>query len=214
MIELIASIVVFILTHVIPAYGKLRQGLIERFGKRLYFILYSILSWSVIVWLGFAFIGAPYIELWGQPDWTRWVPLLGMPIACILFIGGLLASNPLSLAIGKRKFYPEQPGIIGLSHHPVMMAFALWALLHIVPNGDAASVLLFGLLMALSFYGPYALDKRKKQNLGEEEWQRLAASKGNLSGSNGWVPGLFGGTAFYLLLIWGHEWVIGVLPLP
>ena len=63
MIELIAAIVVFILTHVIPTYGKLRQGLIERLGKRLYFILYSILSWSVIVWLGFAFIGG-----WAQPQ--------------------------------------------------------------------------------------------------------------------------------------------------
>ncbi len=214
MIELIAAIIVFILTHVIPAYGTLRQGLIERLGKRLYIVLYSILSWSVIIWLGFAFIQAPYIELWGQPPWTRWVPVLGMPIACILFIGGFLASNPMSLAIGKIEFDPEQPGIIGLSRHPVMMAFALWALLHMFPNGDVASVLMFGLLMALSLYGPYALDKRRKQALGEAEWQRLTASKGKLSGSNGWVPGLFGGAAFYLLLVWGHEWVIGASPLP
>ena len=214
MIELIAAIVVFILTHIIPAYGKLRQGLIDRLGKRLYIVLYSILSWSVIIWLGFAFIGAPYIELWGQPPWTRWAPLLGMPIVCIFFIGGFLASNPLSLAIGKSAFNSEQPGIIGLYRHPVMLAFALWALLHLIPNGDVASLLMFGLLMALSFYGPYALDKRKKQTLGETEWQRLAASKGKLSGINGWVPGLFGGAAFYLLLLWGHEWVIGVSPLP
>ena len=214
MIELIAAIAVFILSHVIPAYGPCRQGLINLLGKRLYIALYSALSVVVVVWLGFAFIDAPYIELWGHPAWTRWVPLLGMPVGCVLFIGGFWASNPLSLSISKADFDPARPGLIGLSRHPVIMAFALWTLVHLAPNGDVASVLMFGLLTGLSFYGPYTINKRKKQQLGEAAWQHLAASRGTLRGSNGWLIGIIGGGAFYFLLLWAHEWVLGVSPLP
>ncbi len=214
MIELTAALIVFILAHVIPAYGPLRQSLINLLGKRLYIVLYSSLSVVLFIWLGFAFFNAPYIELWGQPAWTRWVPLLGMPIVCVAFMGGFFASNPLSLSIGKQKFDPERPGLIGLSRHPVMIAFALWPALHLPPNGDVRSVLLFGLLLALSIYGPYTIDKRKKQSLGQEEWQRLAASKGNFTGSNGWLAGILGGAALYVLLLWAHESVIGASPLP
>ncbi len=214
MIELIAAIIVFILTHVIPAYGSVRQSLIKLFGKRLYIMLYSGLSLGVVIWLGLAFIDAPYIELWGQPLWTRWLPILGMPVVCVLFMGGFLSTNPLSLSIGKQPFDPERPGLIGLSRHPVMIAFILWALIHLAPNGDVSSLLLFGLLAGLCLYGPYTIDKRKKRLLGEEEWHRLAASKGNFRGRNGWTAGIFGGAALYLLLLWTHESVIGVSPYP
>jgi len=214
MIELTAAIIVFILTHVIPAYGPLRQSLIARLGKRLYIILYSGLSVAVFIWLGFAFFNAPYIELWGQTVWTRWVPIIGMPVVCILFVGGFLASNPLSLSIGKQPFDPKRPGLIGLTRHPVMMAFALWPALHLFPNGDISSVLLFGLLMGLGIYGPYTIDKRNKQSLGLEEWQRLASSKGTFAGSNGWFVGIIGGGGLYFLLLWAHESVIGASPLP
>jgi uncharacterized membrane protein len=214
MIELTAAITVFILTHIIPAYGPLRQSLISLLGKRLYIILYSSLSIAVFIWLGFAFFNAPYIELWGQPTWTRWVPIIGMPFVCILFVGGFMATNPLSLSIGKKNFDQTRPGIIGLTRHPVMMAFALWPGLHLFPNGDVGSVLLFGLLMGLGFYGPYTIDKRNKQSLGLEEWQRLADSKGTFAGSNGWLAGIIGGGVLYVVLLWGHKMVIGVSPLP
>lgn len=214
MIELILAITVFSLAHIIPSFGPLRQRLINLLGKRLYIVLYSALSVVTLTWLGFAFIAAPHIELWGQPVWTRWVAILGMPIVCVLFVGGFLSSNPLSLSIGKKTFNPMRPGLIGLSRHPVMLAFTLWSLVHLLPNGDVRSVLLFGLLMGLNIYSPMAIDKRKKQKLGVEEWCRLAASRGRFKGGNGWTAGMIGGAALYFLLLWAHEYVIGVSPLP
>ncbi len=219
------AVAVFVATHLIPAWRPLRGRLVAAVGERAYMVLYSILSLAVLGWLGWAYGEAPYEEIWPYAEWTPWVPTLVMPFSCTLLVAGLSAPNPLSVALTTRGFDPERPGIAALTRHPLMWSLALWAAAHMVPNGDVASVVLFGLFLAISLYGPVSLDRKCRSRLGEAEWRRLSAATSNFP-----FDGVFGGRArlrlgeigvwrvaaglaLYAVLLVGHEWAVGVWPL-
>ena len=104
-----------------------------------------------------------------------------MPVVCVLLVLGLSSPNPLSMsAVRGAAFDPARPGIVALVRHPVLWAALLWALAHLVPNGDLAHVILFGLLALLAGGGMLIFDRRQRRRLGEEEWARLAAHSSNL----------------------------------
>lgn len=216
MSNLVVAISIFLLSHVIPAYKPLRNGLVRLMGERVFLISYGSLSTFLLLWLFWAFFNAPYQELWGSINWTRWVPLLTMPVACILAVVGLLSPNPLSISfVAAAKYDPAKPGIVALTRHPAILGLFLWAMCHIPPNGDVAALLMFGLLALLSAYGPISLNMKKRQRLGDEEWMRLTneAKAASISLRQiGWLR-ILGGLAVYILLLLGHELFIGVAPI-
>ncbi|MDP6172988.1 MAG: NnrU family protein [Rhodospirillales bacterium] len=213
MSELLAATGLFVLTHVLPALGRPRQALIERFGRREYMVAYSMLSLITLTWLFVAFARAPHVALWDQTIWMRWVPLTLMPLSCMLLVGGLSVHNPLSLTLRSQGFDPARPGILALTRHPIPWALAIWAGAHIPPNGDGAGVIMFSLLLALSLYGPFALDRKRRAFLGVEAWEALAAGNG-FSRPSQWALSVVGGLVLYFAILLGHEYVIGVSPLP
>ncbi|MEO5337103.1 MAG: NnrU family protein [Magnetospirillum sp. WYHS-4] len=224
--ELFAATAVFILAHAIPAWRPIREGLVRRMGEVAYVIAYTALTLAIVVWLGIAYARAPYIEVWPFATSLRWVPLAVMPFACILLVAGLSAPNPLSVGAGSKGYDPVRPGIVTITRHPLMWAFILWAAAHLAPNGDLASILLFGLLLGLGSMGPASLDAKRRRHLGEEEWLRLAigtsnipfaavlAGRARLHGTGIGLWRLLGGLALYGLILWGHEAAIGVSPYP
>ena len=226
MLELILAVLVFLASHAIPAVRPVRAALTARFGERVYLILYSMVSLGVLVWLGGAYARAPYVEIWPFALWTRWVPVLVMPLACILLVAAVSSANPFSIEIGHRSFDPERPGIVSVTRHPLIWAFALWAGAHLVPNGDVASALLFGLLLVLSLLGLASLDAKRRAQWGAEEWaDRIRTTSSlpfaavftrrtrlDLAGIGFWR--VAAGLVLYALLWLGHEWAIGVSPAP
>ncbi len=226
MIELILAVLVFLASHAIPAVRPVRAGLTARLGERLYLILYSVVSLAVLVWLGGAYGRAPYVELWPFALWTLWAPVLVMPFACILLVAAVTSANPFSIEIGRRTFDPERPGIVSVTRHPLIWAFVLWAGAHLVPNGDVASVILFGLLLVLSLLGLPSLDAKRRAQWGAGEWARRTAATSSLpfvavlTGHNRFDLAGIGlwrvaaGLALYALLWLGHQWAIGVSPSP
>lgn len=226
MAELVAATLLFIATHALPALGPLRTRLIGWLGRGVYLGLYSLLSIATLAWLALAFHRAPYLEIWPFAEWTRWVPLSFMLPACVLIVGGLALPNPFSLSFRGDAFDPERPGLLAVTRHPVPWGLALWAGAHIPPNGDAAALFLFAILSALSLYGLSALDRRRRAALGDDVWIRLSlgtsnlplaallARRARLSRPAHWGIALGGGGALYLALLFGHEYAIGVSPLP
>ena len=223
--DLFLAVGLFIATHAIPAARPLRNALIGLLGKGPYMVLYSLLSLAVIVWLGVAYAAAPYVEIWPQESWMRWVPVLAMPVASILFLAGLMAPGTLSVGFGRRGFDPRRPGIVSITRHPVIWALLIWSVTHMVANGDGASLILFGLLTGLALSGPKSLDHKAKAHLGVEEWNRLTKSTLSIpltalfSGKArldwwgiGWIP-VLGGLVLYGAFLSLHETVIGVSPL-
>jgi uncharacterized membrane protein len=60
-----------------------------------------------------------------------------------------------------------------------MWANGLWALSHIGPNGDLASLVFFGSLTLLALGGTVLIDRKKRLALGSN-WSRLAEVTSNI----------------------------------
>jgi uncharacterized membrane protein len=225
--ELILAFALFFLSHIIPVRPTIREWLIRHIGKAFYLAAYSVLSIILFVWLIVAVGRAPYLALWPFAPWQLWIPNVAMLFVCLLLAFGMAVPNPLSIASrNDATFDPDHPGIVGVTRHPVLWAAALWAIAHIVPNGDLAHVLLFGLFSAFSIVGMLAIDARKQRMLGAAKWHHLShhTSLVPLAALVGgrWRPSLHeinlfrfvAAVGLYAGLLALHQPIIGVSPLP
>lgn len=173
MAELLLATTVFLATHALAAVRPWRAALVNRLGRRTSLILFSAVSLGLVVWLGAAYADADYIELWPYEPKLKWLALSVMPVACVLIVAGLSSRNPFSLGAGADGFDPARPGIVRLTRHPAVWGLTIWALVHIPINGDAASLILFGLLAGLGLAGPLSLDAKRSRAMGEDAWTAL-----------------------------------------
>ena len=221
------ALTAFFASHVVPARPAVRRSLQAHLGGVAYGVIYSAVSLAVLAWLIAAARNAPHIQLWDFELWQLWVPNLVMPLVCVLIAFGLVAPNPFSFAgRGSASFDPDHPGIAGITRHPLLWAITLWALAHMVPNGDLAHALLFGLFAVFGLVGMAALDGRKRKQWGLKLWTERAAKTSALP-----FAALFEGRmrwrdlhldplraaaalALYVTLLEAHPLVIGVSPLP
>lgn len=171
------AIAAFLGSHFIPRLGGLREKLIARMGRLLYFSAYGVLSLGVLAWVIVAAGRAPFVELWPQDPWMRWLPNLVMPLACVLVTCGIGLANPQTLG-GARKpdFDFENPGFAALSRHPLLLALILWAAAHLVANGDLAHVVLFASFAAFPVVAIWGFDKKARRLLGTEADRFFAAT--------------------------------------
>ena len=220
------SMGVFIAFHLVPAIAPVRRFLVRAMGLGMYVGLYSAVSIGLLILVGLAYANADTVILWPQWSWTRWAPVVVMPFVCLLLVGTLSEPNPLSVGVKANSFDPAHPGIVSITRHPLIWALGLWAVAHLAPNGDTASVLLFGLFVALALVGLWSLDKKMRHSLGEDTWRELSAQTSSvpfwavLQGrvrldlqGIGWMRMvsalvLYGGLALL------HPYVIGVYALP
>jgi len=112
-------------------------------------------------------------------------------------------------------------GILRVTRHPFLWGVAIWALGHLVVNGDRASLILFGSLLVLALSGTSSIDAKRKRALGEA-WDGFAAQTSNVpfaaivAGRQQLMLGEIGvwrilaAIAVYLALVLGHPWIAGV----
>ena len=177
---LLLSGVVFLGSHILISSTPLRGTLRESLGEGGYLGLYSVLAAVTLGWFIAAFIRAPTMPVWLPPLWTHWIPVLTMPLASILLVGGIATRNPT--AVGQERRAREDdpaPGILRITRHPVMWGIGLWGIGHLAANGDAAAIIFFGLLTLLALGGTRLIDRRKRLALGTD-WSRLAEVTSNL----------------------------------
>jgi uncharacterized membrane protein len=224
--EFALALCTFLASHALPVRPPVRRRMVGTLGERGFTIAYSALSLLVLVWTIAAAGRAPYVELWPFAPWQLWVPNLAMPLAVAIVALAVAAPNPLSFGGGwNDRFEPERPGVVGLSRHPLPLALALWAAAHLLPNGNLAHALLFGLFLVFSILGMAIIDRRKRRLMGTEAWARLAANTGWLRPSGiadvvavlrtrGGVLRLASGALLHALLYQLHAPVIGIGPSP
>jgi uncharacterized membrane protein len=202
----------------------LRGWLIARLGERRYLLLYGAVATGALVWLVIAYQRAPYVAWWPMTTWSAWVPLLVMPFALLLAVCGVGTLRPSAVG-APATLDQDEPvrGILRVTRHPFMWAVALWALAHLVPNGSAAEVVLFGMLALVALLGTRMID-RKFAARRPAAWQRLMASSSNLpfaailAGRQRLVLAEIGwGRAGIAALLYGilllvHPWLFGVSP--
>lgn len=212
-----AIFVAFFLTHSIPVRPAIKTAIVDRVGTRAFGLGYSALSVGMLALLIWAAGQAPYVELWPQAIWHRHAVHLGMLAVCLILASGIARPNPLSFGgAGNDRFDPKRPGIVGWERHPVLLVLALWSGLHLLPNGDLAHVILFGVLCAFALAGRRLIDRRKRREMGLDRWDALRREVA--SAPKVYLPArpmalilrLALGVALFALLLWAHPVVIGV----
>ena len=216
-----AAFAVFFLSHSIPLRPSVKPRLVARLGRGGFTLAYSLLSLVVLAWLIVAAANAPYVELWPRQQWQPWVPLLAMAAVCALVCLAVGRPNPFSFGgAGNDRFDPAHPGIVRWVRHPLLVAATLWAGAHLVPNGDLAHVILFGVFAFFALMGMRIIDARKRRQMGAAQWhdlRRRVAAAPILPAPLNWSGALGRWSAAILLygmLLGLHPFVLGVSPLP
>jgi uncharacterized membrane protein len=63
--------------------------------------------------------------------------------------------------------------MVRITRHPFLWGVALWAAVHLIVNGDAASAVLFGSLLVLAIGGTAAIDAKRRRRFAEQ-WSLFA----------------------------------------
>src|SRR6056297_4262202 len=207
----------FFLTHSIPVRPAVKSRILNRVGARGFAMAYSALSVAMLTLLIWSAGKAPYVQLWPQMEWHRHTAHLGMLAVCLILALGVARPNPFSFGGARNNSFDRtRPGIVRWTRHPILLALALWAGVHLLPNGDLAHVILFGVLGAFAFAGGWLIDRRKQREMGHANWAALknAVHQAPLAHAPASWPGLFlrlaAGGAAYAALIWAHPLIIGL----
>jgi uncharacterized membrane protein len=225
MLALFAAALLFVAIHVGISGTAIRDRLTRAIGDRAYMVVFSVASVASIVWLINVYKTADYLPIIPQMNgWKALTDLLMLP-AFLLVVIGLTTPNPTAFA--QEKLVAQAPrGIVRITRHPFLMGVALWAFLHLVANGDLASILFFGSLFVTCAAGAPSIDAKRRRSLGGPAWDNFAGKTSVLpfaaiaAGRNQLALGEFGwwrpsaGLLAYVLFIGGHIHIIGVSPFP
>ena len=191
LVYLVLGLVIFLGAHSVRMVAdgwrtRTRARLGEGAYKGIYSLL-SVLGFALIVW-GFGVARQQPVLLWSPPVAMRHVAALLTLVSFVLLAAAYVPGN----------------GIKARVHHPMVLGVKVWALAHLLSNGNLAHVVLFGSFLAWSV------------------WNFIASRKRDRADGMAYPPGRAGPTAvtvvagavawavFALLL---HGWLIGVKPL-
>jgi uncharacterized membrane protein len=219
---LIIAALVWIAIHLGLAGTTLRDAVVGRIGEGSFRVLFSVLSIVALVFLVFAWNAAPSVQLWVAPDWLRWLLALVMLPAFALFVASVSGRNPTMIGPGEGGAQPPR-GMIRVTRHPMLWSFAIWAVVHILGNGDTAAIVFFGAFLVTALAGMPSIDA-KLQRRDPATWQGLTAMTSIVpfvaitQGRNRFVPNEIGwliptiAVVVWLLLLLAHPWLFGVAP--
>jgi uncharacterized membrane protein len=143
---LIVGVALFIGAHLIPSVPSLRDRLKKHVGGNAYRGLFALVSLVGFVLLVMGMGRAPFVPLWDPPPWGHRVPVFAMPVALTLFVAAFMPTN-----------------LKRLTRHPMLWGVTLWAAVHLVANGDLASLILFGSFGAFSLFDMWSANQRGAQ---------------------------------------------------
>lgn len=174
MIELLFFSLLFVGTHLGIAGTPLRALIVSKTGEGVYLIAYAAISLLTISWMVDAYKVAPYMETWGQLYALQPVVLVLMFLAFLLVVIGLTTPSPTLVgAEGLLEKSDAVRGILRITRHPFLMGVTVWALTHLVVNGDLAALILFGAMMVLCLVGAFSIDQKRRAKLGDS-WADFA----------------------------------------
>ena len=188
---LLLGLVIFLGVHSTRIFADgWRTSMIARMGPMPWKGLYAALSifGFIVLVIGFRAARRDTMVLYSTPSWMTHVTALLMVFAMILFVAAYIPKNWF-----KAKF-----------HHPQVLSVKTWAVAHLLSNGEAANVLLFGAFLLWAVLNFSAARRRDRA-------KGTVYPAGNAIGTSITVAaGLVAWSVFALLL---HGPLIGVRPL-
>ena len=188
---LILGIVLFLGLHLIRVMAPgLRTSLIASLGEGGWKIAYSIASIVALIVLIYGFGQArDMTPIWSPPFWMSHITILLMLFAMICLTASLLPAGYIAVK----------------TKHPMVLSVKIWALAHLLSNGDGAAILLFAAFLAWGVILRISLKRRERA--GEITLRPFVSAKYDLYA-------IVIGAVVWALIIWKlHAWIIGVSPL-
>ena len=188
MLLLILGLVIFLGVHSVSIFALSWRDAQARRNEKAWKGIYSLLSLVGLVLIVYGFGMAR------QSPVVLWVPPRGMNHLALLL---MLPVFPLFIA-------PYFPGRIKTTlKHPQLVAVKLWAVAHLLANGNLHDVVLFGAFLAWAVVDRISVKRRPLRPV-----PGAPASPAND------VIVVVLGLAIYAAFVWRvHVWLIGVSPL-
>jgi uncharacterized membrane protein len=186
---MIIGLAAFLGAHTLAALRPQRAAVIARVGAGPYRGLFALVSLIGIILIGYGFAryrAAGYIEIWTPPRWTRHATA-ALVWPSIIFIVAAYVPGEIKRVL----------------KHPMLVGVKLWAVAHLLSNGDLGSIILFGSVLAWAVYDRIALKQR-----GDATGPVAIAASGGYR--NDFIVVVVGTLLFFALGFWFHPWVIGV----
>ena len=215
----------FIGIHLGVSGTALRDRVVSLIGFRGYIVVFSVASVAGLIWMVLAYNAAAYMPTWGQLQWWKPFAVALMLPAFLLVVIGLTTPNPTAVAQEGLVDRPPQ-GVVRVTRHPFLVGVAIWAGVHLVGNGDVASLLFFAAFATVAVAGTVSIDAKRRRVLGGSAWDAFASRTSVvpfaaiLAGRNSFVARELGwwrpvaGLAAYALMLGGHAHIVGVSPFP
>lgn len=129
---LIAGLVIFLGIHLVPTLPGLRASVVRGSGEARYKGVFSLLSGVGLVMIVWGYAIAPRGPQWLPPsDLARQAAPFMVTLSLILLAAANMRSHIRRVLV-----------------HPMLIGVGLWAATHLLANGHAKSVLLFGAFLA------------------------------------------------------------------
>lgn len=229
MLQLWAAAAFFLGIHLAIAGTGARDRIVGLIGERAWLALFSLASIAGISWLAYSFNQAvlgPNHLYWVPPMWTLHLAPLVVLVAALFVVIGVTTPNPTAVGAEALADKPDTvKGMLRVTRHPFLWGAAIWALWHILVNGDKASIIFFGTFALLAILGTFSIDDKKRKRMGES-WTGFAAKTSNLPfaaifagrnrlklGELGWWR-ILAALIVFGALFYAHFWLFGVSPVP
>lgn len=198
MTQLILGLILFLGAHSVRIWADgWRNQTIEAYGEKAFkgvYALVSILGFYLLV-VGYGEARLQTVALWNPPIFTKHISMLLMLLSSILLVATYIPRNHFKMRLG----------------HPMVLSVKVWALSHLLANGNLADLVLFGSFLiwaVLNFRSARARDRAQVQNPDAMEDVPL---KPNLFAT---LVALFGGMALWALITFVlHVKLVGVAPM-
>ena len=188
---LILGLVLFLGVHSVRIVADgWRTHTLARLGEGPWKGLVSLVSavgLALIVW-GYGLARQQPVALWLPPVGMRHAAALLTLIAFILLAAAYVPRNAIKARL----------------HHPMVLGVKVWALAHLLSNGNLADVLLFGAFLLWAVLSFRAARQRDRA-------QGAVVAPGNAAGTVATL--VLGALAWAGFALWAHAWLIGVAPL-
>jgi uncharacterized membrane protein len=180
MLLLALGLLVFVGIHVVPMRPLLRASLVASLGETKYRALFSLVSTVGFVLLVWGKAQAAYVPVFSPPAFGR-------AATFVLLAGTALAFAAMYLPTNLKR----------ITAHPMLWGTTFWALGHLLSNGDAASLLLFGSFLVYALVDMVSANRRGAR----PSTQTVAVWRDAV------VLALAVG--IYCAALYGHPWIAG-----
>ena len=198
---LILGLVLFLGAHSTRIFADgWRTKTMEAWGEKPFkgvIALVSLVGFYGLI-VGYSQVRMEQVVLWQPPIATRHISLLLMLFASILLVAAYIPANHFKVRLG----------------HPMVLSVKVWALAHLLANGNLADLLLFGAFLVWSVMNFKSARARDRANAESQALVLDESAQPALPKTSATLTAVVVGAGLWALITFVlHAKVVGVSPM-